>query len=255
MQRPVLLCTIAILLVAAPVLSAQHGHVGAQPKPSTHIQAVKPAPAPHGQTAPKAHVSGGSAKPHAPTPHVSGKAGAHAAGNAKTTVKTATTTKTKSSAAGKKTTAKTTKTAKTTAKKTTTTGTTPTTPTGVTLTPVQQKLLKNTNLAQKLNGRLPAGTDLMAASAGFRNLGQFVAAVNVSNNLNIPFLELKARMVDQGMSLGQAIHDARPQVDSQFVVRRAEANADTMIRSTEPPSTTTVKTKAKAKPRKTNGNG
>ena len=79
-----------------------------------------------------------------------------------------------------------------------------------TLTPVQQKLQRNKNLAAKLQSRLPAGTDLNAASAGFRNLGQFVAAVNVSNNLGIPFSALKMRMVDQGMSLGQAIQDARP---------------------------------------------
>ena len=61
---------------------------------------------------------------------------------------------------------------------TTPTTTTTTTPTGtaIPLTPVQQKLQKNTNLAGKLQSRLPAGTDLNTAAAGFRNLGQFVAA-------------------------------------------------------------------------------
>ena len=49
----------------------------------------------------------------------------------------------------------------------------------------------------------------MTAAAGFRNLGQFVAAVNVSNNLGIPFLQLKSLMVDRGMSLGQAIQQAK----------------------------------------------
>ena len=58
------------------------------------------------------------------------------------------------------------------------TSTTATTTSGTTLTPVQQKLQKNTNLANKLQSRLPAGTDLNTASAGFKNLGQFVAAVN-----------------------------------------------------------------------------
>ena len=48
----------------------------------------------------------------------------------------------------------------------------------------------------------------MKASAGFKNLGQFVAAVNVSNNLGIPFSQLKTKMVDDGMSLGQSIQDA-----------------------------------------------
>src|SRR6185436_11183855 len=104
-----------------------------------------------------------------------------------------------------------TKAAKTkTATTTASTGKTTTVSTTGTLSPAQQKLQRNTNLAGKLQSRLPAGTDLMAASAGFRNLGQFVAAVNVSNNLGIPFSELKTRMVDRGMSLGQAIQDARP---------------------------------------------
>ena len=106
-------------------------------------------------------------------------------------------------------TTKTTKTTKTTtnARKSSTDTTVSTTT--VTLTPVQQKLQKNTNLASKLQGRLPAGTDLMTAAAGFRNLGQFVAAVNSAYNHQISFTELKTRMVDQGMSLGQAVKEVR----------------------------------------------
>ena len=102
--------------------------------------------------------------------------------------------------------------------------------TSLTLTPVQQKLQKNTNLASKLKGRLPSGTNLMDAAEGFRNLGQFVAAVNVSNNLGIPFTELKSRMVDDGMSLGQAIKAERNDVDDvTVVVRRAERDAQVII--------------------------
>jgi hypothetical protein len=147
----------------------------------------------------------------------------------------------------------------------TTTGT-PTTE----LTPVQQKLKQNTNLAAKVASRLPAGTDLMAAAAGFKNLGQFVAAANVSNNLQIPFAELKAKMVTGGMSLGQAIQAVRPLTASPTIeVQRAEYDARGMIAESEQttPSTTggpvttattpasapttasspTVKTKVKAK--------
>jgi hypothetical protein len=83
---------------------------------------------------------------------------------------------------------------------------TPTT-TGAPLTPVQQKLQKNAKLQAKLAARLPAGTDVMAASKGFKNLGQFVAAVNASHNTGIPFADLKTRMVTDGMSLGQAVKD------------------------------------------------
>ena len=100
----------------------------------------------------------------------------------------------------------------------------------LTLSPVQQKLQKNTSLASKLEGRLPTGTNLMDAAEGFRNLGQFVAAVNVSNNLGISFTELKSRMVDDGMSLGQAIQAERRDVDDvAVIVRRAERDAQVII--------------------------
>ena len=117
---------------------------------------------------------------------------------------------------------------------TTTTTTTTTTGTTIPLTPVQQKLQKNTNLAAKLQSRLPAGTDLNTAAAGFRNLGQFVAAVNVSNNLGLDFTTLKTAMVTDGKSLGQAIQSQKgTTVNATEQAQRAERDADTMIRSTE----------------------
>jgi hypothetical protein len=129
--------------------------------------------------------------------------------------------------------------------KTTTTTTPATTPTGPALTPVQQKLQRNTNLASKLQTRLPAGTDLNAAAAGFRNLGQFVAAVNVSNNLGLDFTTLKTAMVIDGKSLGQAIQAQKSTVDGSTVAARAEHDADSMIRSTEK-SPKAPKTKTKS---------
>ena len=119
-------------------------------------------------------------------------------------------------------------------KSTTTTTTTTPTGTAIPLTPVQQKLQKNTNLAGKLQSRLPAGTDLNTAAAGFRNLGQFVAAVNVSNNLGLDFTTLKTAMVTDGKSLGQAIRSQKgTTVNATEQAHRAERDADTMIRSTE----------------------
>ena len=100
-----------------------------------------------------------------------------------------------------------------------------------TLTPVQSKLTQNTNLANKLRTRLP-GTDLLVASEGFRNLGQFVAAVNVSFNHDIPFADLKARMVTDGMSLGQAIKAERGDLDAITIAQKAGAEADALIAQT-----------------------
>jgi hypothetical protein len=127
-----------------------------------------------------------------------------------------------------------------------------------TLTPVQQKLQKNTNLADKLKSRLPENTDLMKAAEGFSNLGQFVAAVNVSNNLGLKFTDLRTRMVDDGMSLGQAIQDVKKTSNVETEVKRAETEADAMIKSsttsttssttsTSSPTTTKKSSKTKTK--------
>lgn len=127
-------------------------------------------------------------------------------------------------------------------------------PPGTELTPLQQKLVKNTNLASKLESRLPAGTNLLTACDGFRNLGQFVAAVNVSNNLNIPFEKLKTLMVKEHKSLGQAIQVLRPGSSGTIEAQRAEYDARGLIAQTERDvqvtgTTTTSKTKTKpAKP-------
>ena len=78
--------------------------------------------------------------------------------------------------------------------------------------------MKNPKLEARLLTLLPPGSTIQDASYGFKNWGQFVAAAHVSNNLNIPFVDLKARMtgippgtprgtpvLTTPMSLGQAI--------------------------------------------------
>jgi hypothetical protein len=108
------------------------------------------------------------------------------------------------------------------------------TPATTQLTPVQEKLKQNTNLAATLESRLPKGTNLMTAAEGFRNLGQFVAAVNVSNNLGISFDELKTKLVTNNMSLGQAIQATRPLTASPTIeAQRAEYDARGMIVDSE----------------------
>lgn len=207
----------AILFLAAGIsVAAVPGHAGAQ-KP----KAVKAPHATHGSQA----MSGKSPKPPKPPTKVSKST------NAAKTLKPAKTT---------------TKTAKATAKPSVTSSPAA----AMALTPVQAKLQKNTNLAAKLTSRLPAGTDLMTASAGFRNLGQFVAAVNVSNNLGIPFAQLKAKMVTDGLTLGQTIQALRPAASATVEAQRAEYDARGMIAESPQPTTTTVPTKVKPKAKK-----
>ena len=75
---------------------------------------------------------------------------------------------------------------------------------------IGQKITEHPKLAAKLQTLLPAGTNLDAAASGFKNMGQFVAAVHVSHNLNIPFDQLKGKMVADHKSLGGAIHELIP---------------------------------------------
>jgi len=57
-------------------------------------------------------------------------------------------------------------------------------------------------------------------------MGQFVAALHVSRNLNIPFDQLKAEMTGKSpMSLGKAIHEFNPNVDAKAETKKAEQQA------------------------------
>jgi hypothetical protein len=93
-------------------------------------------------------------------------------------------------------------------------------------TDAAEHLRQQPQLQTKLAGLLPPGTNLQAAAAGFRNLGQFVAAVHVSHNLGIPFDQLRLRMTGPDpMSLGQAIQSFKPSTNVSREVKRAEDEA------------------------------
>lgn len=99
-----------------------------------------------------------------------------------------------------------------------------------TLSPVQRALHRNPGLSERIAQRLPPRIDVMWAASGFRDLGQFVAAVNAADNLQIPFMTLKARILDDGMNLSQAIRDLRRSSDYRKEARRAEDEAKAMMR-------------------------
>jgi len=87
----------------------------------------------------------------------------------------------------------------------------------------EQRIEQNPALKSKLQSMLPAGTDLKTAASGFRNQGQFIAALHVSKNLGIPFDQLKAKMTGSTpMSLGQAIHALKPNMSEKEADKEAE---------------------------------
>ena len=89
-------------------------------------------------------------------------------------------------------------------------------------------LAQNKNLSDKLSAFLrqqdPPLTDPQAASQGFTNLGQLFAAVHASQNLSIPFGQLKTQEQTSG-SLGKAIHTLKPNADIKAELWEAAVQA------------------------------
>jgi hypothetical protein len=89
-----------------------------------------------------------------------------------------------------------------------------------------QRMLDRINDNPALKAKVTSvlnGMDLKTAVTGFKNDGQFMAAVNVSKNLGIPFADLKAKMMGPPHeSLGQAIHDLKPSVTEDAAKKDAE---------------------------------
>ncbi len=86
-----------------------------------------------------------------------------------------------------------------------------------------QMLQQHPKLESKLASLLPQGTNMQQAAAGFKNLGQFVAAVHVSHNLGIPFDQLKSTMLGPpSESLGKAIHTLKPDANAKTEAKKAE---------------------------------
>jgi hypothetical protein len=96
----------------------------------------------------------------------------------------------------------------------------------------------NTKLSEKLQdqGLLTAGTDLKTACAGFRTLGQCIAAIHVSHNLggSCTFDGLKSAMTGTPPeSLGAAIKGCNPNVPAKAEARTATKQANADIKDSE----------------------
>ncbi len=100
------------------------------------------------------------------------------------------------------------------------------------VSPLAQKISSHPQLASEVGDLLPPNTTLNDAARGFKNQGQFIAALHVSENLGIPFADLKKDMTVKHMSLGQSIQALKPSVDSTTEAHRGEQEADEDVRST-----------------------
>jgi uncharacterized membrane protein YfbV (UPF0208 family) len=76
--------------------------------------------------------------------------------------------------------------------------------------------------------QISAAVQANPSAMGFKNYGQYVAAKHASDNLNISADTLRTEMVDNQLSLGDAIKKLRPELSSQAMraeVKKAEAAA------------------------------
>lgn len=90
---------------------------------------------------------------------------------------------------------------------------------------VSTKLTGNPARLARVQAMLPAGMTLEQASSGFRNQGQFLAALNASKNRGLPFADLQWAMTVDGLSLGQAAKLLR----NAPVIKPGNANGNTPI--------------------------
>jgi hypothetical protein len=74
---------------------------------------------------------------------------------------------------------------------------------------IASKIESHPQLAAKVTAMLPAGMSMQRAARGFKNQGQFIAALKASQRTGIPFTDLKRAMVVHHESLGQAVHNLR----------------------------------------------
>ena len=76
--------------------------------------------------------------------------------------------------------------------------------------------------------QISAAVQANPSAMGFKNYGQYIAAKHVSDSLNISPDTLRTEMVDNQLSLGDAIKKLRPELSTQAMraeVKNAEAAA------------------------------
>jgi len=87
-----------------------------------------------------------------------------------------------------------------------------------------ERIERNPQLASRVHALLPPGVDLKTAAEGFKNEGQFLAALHASKNLNISFGLIRSKVIGH-KSLGQAIHELQSETNAKAAAKAAEDEA------------------------------
>jgi hypothetical protein len=88
-------------------------------------------------------------------------------------------------------------------------------------------------LRNRVKAVLNPGARLELAAEDFTSAEQFVTVAHAARNTQVPFAVLKDRVLNQGQSLAEAIHEFKPALDAKAEVKRArvEAQSDLDIAS------------------------
>ncbi len=79
----------------------------------------------------------------------------------------------------------------------------------------------------RLKPLLNQGADMSLASDGFRSAEQFATLAHASRNTDVPFMLLKHRVLNEGMTVPDAIRASKPDIDAAGEANRARAEAKT----------------------------
>jgi hypothetical protein len=80
-------------------------------------------------------------------------------------------------------------------------------------------------LRNRAKAVLNPGAKLEIAAADFASAEQFMTVAHAARNTQVPFMVLKDRVLNEGQSLAQAIHEFKPDLDARAEVTRAHAAA------------------------------
>ena len=88
----------------------------------------------------------------------------------------------------------------------------------------------STAQSTRLAAIVPSGMSAQEACTGFRSIEECAATLHASQNLSIPFPDLKSK-VTGGAKLGAAIHQLKPDANVKAELRKAEEQARSDTRS------------------------
>lgn len=89
---------------------------------------------------------------------------------------------------------------------------------------INEQFDRDPRLPQRLAKAFPPDTNIYAEADGFKDFVQFIATIQASNNLGIPFHQMKAAVLS-GLPLQDAIKQFRPNVNAAREAQRAEREA------------------------------